>query len=106
MEVLKDKVCTCKDCNEDFVLFKHEQLFFMRIADEKKKKDPKARFHMPKRCPACRALRKQQKEEREKIHEIKVKQQIKLDEVVGQEETEAKPDAATENNTAMSGQPK
>ena len=91
MEVLKDKVQTCKDCNEDFVLFKHEQLFFMRIADEKKKSDPNAKFHMPKRCPACRLIRKQQKDDREKIHEIKVKQQLKLNEVVGNEQSESKP---------------
>lgn len=44
---LQDKYLTCEDCGELFLFEKGEQAFYIR-----------KRLNLPKRCPACRTLRK------------------------------------------------
>ena len=42
-----DKTLTCSDCNQEFVFTGREQEFFAE-----------RQFSEPRRCPACRAIRK------------------------------------------------
>jgi rubrerythrin len=53
MEKQPDLVLRCKDCNQDWVLTAGEQYFYHDRGLEN-----------PKRCPLCRAKRKQEKRDR------------------------------------------
>ncbi|HEY5523807.1 MAG TPA: zinc-ribbon domain containing protein [Clostridium sp.] len=51
---MEDKILICQDCQEEFVFTVGEQEFF----EEKE-------FSEPKRCPACRRARKEERNNRE-----------------------------------------
>ncbi|MEY8382985.1 zinc-ribbon domain-containing protein [Christensenellaceae bacterium 44-20] len=48
---MRDKMLVCRDCGNEFVFTKAEQLFFREKGFEKE----------PVRCPACRKARRQEK---------------------------------------------
>lgn len=50
-EQMSDKMLVCRNCGNEFVFTKAEQLFFREKGFEKE----------PVRCPACRKARKQEK---------------------------------------------
>ena len=50
-EQVSDKMLVCRDCGNEFVFTKAEQLFFREKGFEKE----------PVRCPACRKARRQEK---------------------------------------------
>lgn len=50
-EQMRDKMLVCRDCGNEFVFTKAEQLFFREKGFEKE----------PVRCPACRKARRQEK---------------------------------------------
>lgn len=51
---MEDKILKCLDCDEEFIFTLGEQEFF-----------ESNQFQEPKRCPACRRARKQEKNNRE-----------------------------------------
>lgn len=79
----QDRILKCQDCENEFIFYRGEQIFFQQREEEMRAKDPTAKFEPPKRCKICR---RKHKAERQRILSVQQSEKVRLEEAKPQME--------------------
>lgn len=71
MEVLKDLIMDCVACKERYVVSSGYQLELHRRIERLQLKDPSVVYQLPKRCPACREIKRIKYDQKKKLYELR-----------------------------------